>query len=122
LPHFTRGYLAPTRRDDEGDGDTLTGVRVAILAARGVEQVELVQPRQAVIDAGATAELLSIEPGTIQATNHDIEPADEFDVEARRPPRVLPRHRHPLCRRQSARFLVGRGKLVPSPRGQVGLR
>jgi protease I len=60
---------------------TLTGVRVAILAARGVEQVELVQPRQAVTDAGATTELLSIEPGTVQATNHDLESADEFDVD-----------------------------------------
>jgi protease I len=61
--------------------NTLTGLRVAILAARGVEQVELAQPRQAVTDAGATTELLSIEPGTIQATNHDIEPADQFDVD-----------------------------------------
>jgi protease I len=60
---------------------TLTGLRVAILAARGVEQVELVQPRQAVNDAGATVELVSVEPGTVQATNHDLEPADEFDVD-----------------------------------------
>ena len=60
---------------------TLTGLRVAILAARGVEQVELVQPRQAVTDAGATVELLSVEPGTVQATNHDLEPADEFGVD-----------------------------------------
>jgi protease I len=61
--------------------ETLIGRRVAILAARGVEQVELVEPRQAVTDAGATAELLSLKPGTIQATNHDIEPADQFDVD-----------------------------------------
>ncbi|MBV9163453.1 MAG: type 1 glutamine amidotransferase [Pseudonocardiales bacterium] len=60
---------------------TLTGRRVAILAARGVEQAELVQPRQAVTEAGATTELLSLEPGTVQATNHDIEPADQFDVD-----------------------------------------
>jgi protease I len=60
---------------------SLNGRRVAILAARGVEQVELVQPRQAVIEAGATTELLSLEPGTVQATNHDIEPADQFDVD-----------------------------------------
>ena len=61
--------------------NSLTGRRVAILAARGVEQQELVQPRQAVTEAGAVAELVSLEPGTIQATNHDIEPADEFDVD-----------------------------------------
>lgn len=61
--------------------DSLTGRRVAILAARGVEQVELVQPRQAVTDAGAITELVSLEPGSIQATSHDIEPADKFDVD-----------------------------------------
>ena len=61
--------------------ESLTGRRVAILAARGVEQQELVEPRQAVTEAGAVAELVSLEPGTIQATNHDIEPADEFDVD-----------------------------------------
>jgi deglycase len=69
---------------DEGMRDmagTLTGRRVAILAARGVEQVELVQPRQAVTEAGATTELLSIESGTVQATNHDLELADQFDVD-----------------------------------------
>jgi protease I len=60
---------------------TLTGRRVAILAARGVEQVELVQPRQAVTEAGASTELLSLEPGTVQAANHDIEPAEEFEVD-----------------------------------------
>ena len=60
---------------------SLNGRRVAILAARGVEQVELVQPRQAVTEAGATTELLSLQPGTVQATNHDIEPADQFDVD-----------------------------------------
>jgi protease I len=54
---------------------------VAILAARGVEQAELVQPRDAVTEAGAVTELVSLEPGTIQATNHDIEPADQFDVD-----------------------------------------
>jgi protease I len=62
-------------------GESLTGRRVAILAARGVEQVELVQPRQAVTEAGALTELVSLEPGTVQATNHDIEPADQFDVD-----------------------------------------
>jgi protease I len=46
-----------------------------------VEQVELVQPRQAVTEAGATTELLSLKPGTVQATNHDIEPADQFEVD-----------------------------------------
>ncbi|MDQ3796519.1 MAG: peptidase C56, partial [Pseudomonadota bacterium] len=48
---------------------TLQGKKVAILAADGVEQVELVEPRKAVTDAGAQTELLSIKPGEIQAYN-----------------------------------------------------
>jgi protease I len=61
--------------------NSLSGRRVAILATRGVEQAELVEPRQAVTEAGATTELVSLESGSIQATNHDIEPADKFDVD-----------------------------------------
>ncbi|MBP2325768.1 putative intracellular protease/amidase [Kibdelosporangium banguiense] len=55
---------------------TLTGRRVAVLAADGVEEVELVQPRKAVEDAGATTELLSIKDGELQAVNKDINPAN----------------------------------------------
>ena len=61
--------------------DELKGRRIAILATHGVEQVELEQPRQAVQDAGATTELLSIEAGEIQAMNGDINPADRFSVD-----------------------------------------
>ncbi|MEV6657471.1 type 1 glutamine amidotransferase domain-containing protein [Nocardia fluminea] len=59
----------------------LTGKRVAILATDGVEQVELVQPRAAVEDAGATTALLSLESGEIQAMNHDVEKGDTFTVD-----------------------------------------
>ncbi|WP_063060762.1 type 1 glutamine amidotransferase domain-containing protein [Nocardia sienata] len=59
----------------------LTGRRVAVLAADGVEQVELVQPRSAVEDAGASTVLLSLKPGQIQAMNHDVEKGDTFDVD-----------------------------------------
>ena len=38
----------------------LTDKKIAILAADGVEQVELEQPRDAVHDAGGTTELLNI--------------------------------------------------------------
>lgn len=41
----------------------LQGKTIAILAADGVEQVELEQPRQAVQAAGAVTELLSIKQG-----------------------------------------------------------
>ncbi|MFD6452752.1 peptidase C56, partial [Nocardia sp. NPDC060220] len=56
----------------------LTGKHVAILATDGVEQVELVQPRDAVEDAGATTALLSSANGAIQAMNHDVEKGDTF--------------------------------------------
>lgn len=61
--------------------DDLKDVTVAILATNGVEQVELVEPRRAVENAGAHAELISLEAGTIQATNADINPADTFPVD-----------------------------------------
>jgi protease I len=63
--------------------DELRGKRIAILATDGVEQVELEQPREAVEDAGARAELLSLEDGDIQAMNNDLEPADTFAVDRR---------------------------------------
>ncbi|WP_410658173.1 type 1 glutamine amidotransferase domain-containing protein [Amycolatopsis sp. lyj-112] len=59
----------------------LNGRRVAILAADGVEQVELVEPRKAVTEAGATAEIVSLESGEIQAMNGDIDKADKFPVD-----------------------------------------
>jgi protease I len=61
--------------------DELKGKKIAILAADGVEQVELERPRQAVEDAGAETELLSIEAGEIQAVEGDINPSDKFAVD-----------------------------------------
>jgi protease I len=61
--------------------DELQGKKIAILAATGVEQVELEQPREAVESAGAETELLSIESGEIQAMNHDIDKADKIPVD-----------------------------------------
>jgi protease I len=59
----------------------LSDRRIAIIAADGVEQVELERPRAAVEEAGATVELISLESGSIQAMNGDIEPADTFTVD-----------------------------------------
>ena len=59
----------------------LDGKRIAILATDGVEQVELVQPRDAVTQEGARAEIVSPSSGKIQAMNHDLEPADTFEVD-----------------------------------------
>jgi protease I len=61
--------------------DELKGKTIAILAADGVEQVELERTRAAVEEAGAQTELLSIDTGQIQAMNHDIEPGDKFTVD-----------------------------------------
>lgn len=55
--------------------------RIAILCAtEGTEQVELTSPRQALEDAGATTDLVSTEPGEIQAFDH-LTAADTFAVD-----------------------------------------
>ncbi|OBH88260.1 type 1 glutamine amidotransferase domain-containing protein [Mycobacterium sp. E2733] len=59
----------------------LEGKKVAILAADGVEKVELEQPRAALEEAGAQVELLSLKAGEIQARNHDLEPAGTCKVD-----------------------------------------
>ena len=59
----------------------LQGMKIAILAADGVEQVELTQPRDAVQNAGAQTELLSIASGEIQGMSGDIDKADTFAVD-----------------------------------------
>ena len=61
--------------------NTLQGKRVAILAADGVERVELETPREAVQDAGGETELLSLKAGEIQARNNDLESAGTFAVD-----------------------------------------
>jgi protease I len=61
--------------------DVLRDRRVAILAADGVERVELEQPRQAVEDAGGQVELLSLHDGEIAARNNDLEDAGTFTVD-----------------------------------------
>ena len=58
----------------------LTGRKVAILATDGVEQVELVEPRRALDDAGAITHLIAPKAGTIQGMNHD-EKADQLPVD-----------------------------------------
>jgi protease I len=52
-------------------GSGLKGVKVAILATDGVEQVELEQPRKALEEAGAETKLISPHGESIQAMNHD---------------------------------------------------
>lgn len=49
----------------------LKGKKVAILATDGVEQVELLEPKAALENAGALTEVISLKGGTIQGMNHD---------------------------------------------------
>lgn len=60
--------------------DKLQGKRVAFLATDMVEQVELTEPWKAVREAGAEAELISLEEVQIQAFNH-FDQADLFSVD-----------------------------------------
>ncbi|MBO3744032.1 type 1 glutamine amidotransferase domain-containing protein [Actinoplanes flavus] len=59
----------------------LNGRRIAILAADGVERVELEQPRRALDDAGARTVVVSLRSGEIQARDHDLEDAGTFPVD-----------------------------------------
>jgi protease I len=47
----------------------LSGVRVAILAADGFEQVELTRPRRELVEHGAEVEIVSLRPGSIRGMN-----------------------------------------------------
>jgi protease I len=62
--------------------EELKGLHVAILAADGVEEVELRKPREALEAAGATTALISLRPGKIQAFHH-LDKASTFPVDER---------------------------------------
>lgn len=49
---------------------TLAGKTIAVLAADGVEQIELQEPVKALRAEGATVEVISLEPGWIQGFDH----------------------------------------------------
>jgi deglycase len=60
--------------------DTLQGLRVAILATDGFEQVELLEPRRALDEAGAETRVVSPNEGRIRGWNH-TEWGDEVTVD-----------------------------------------
>jgi protease I len=60
--------------------DQLKGKRVAALATHGFEQDELLQPRKALIDAGAAVDVVSPESGRIRGWKHK-EWGDEVKVD-----------------------------------------
>jgi protease I len=59
----------------------LEGKKIAFIATDGVEQVELEDPWQALEDAGAENELISLEKGEIQAMNGEVDKGDTFEVD-----------------------------------------
>lgn len=65
--------------------EDLKGMRVAILAADGVERAELEQPRGALYGAGAVTDLLSTHSGEIQARQFDLIPAGTLPVDRQVP-------------------------------------
>src|SRR5215475_12191934 len=58
----------------------LRGKKIAIIATDGVEQVELVSPREALDAAGATTHLIGPRRGEIQAFN-GLDKGDRFPVD-----------------------------------------
>jgi protease I len=59
----------------------LQGKKIAILAADGVEKIELEKPRAVLGGEGAQVEVISLKTGEIQARNHDLEPAGTIEVD-----------------------------------------
>jgi protease I len=59
---------------------SLNGKRIAILATEGFEQSELEQPREALDEAGAETDLVSLQSGEIKAWDED-DFGDSFDVD-----------------------------------------
>lgn len=60
----------------------LEGVRVAVLATDGVEQVELQQPWDALEEAGAEVDLVAPKAGSVRAFHH-VDKGDAFEVDRR---------------------------------------
>jgi protease I len=52
-------------------GKVLHGKRIALLLTDGFEQVEMTEPRKALEEAGARAEIVSPGKGEIQGMNHN---------------------------------------------------
>ena len=62
------------------DSDRLKGLRVAIVVTDGFEQIEMVDPRNALEAASAETTLIAPKPGEVQGVTHG-EKADTFRVQ-----------------------------------------
>jgi protease I len=72
--------LTPKDKGGEHMAGSLQGQKIAFLATTGVEQVEYTEPRKAVEQAGADAELISLQSGEIEAWKH-FDKGDRFPVD-----------------------------------------
>jgi protease I len=61
-------------------GETLSGIRVALLAMDGFEQSELIEPRHALREAGADTEVISVKGGKVHGWSNK-EWGNEVDVD-----------------------------------------
>lgn len=62
--------------------DQLQGLNIAILIApRGTEEPEFVQPKKAVEDAGARATVVSFETGEAETVNHDLDAGGTYPID-----------------------------------------
>jgi protease I len=73
--------VKPTDPSEETVSKELEGQKIAILAADGVERIELEEPRGALRAAGAETEVVSIHDGEIDARQHDLYPAATVKVD-----------------------------------------
>ena len=62
--------MPDTKTTENLHHNVLQGKRVAILAADGFEQVELLEPKKALDEAGATTQVVSPEKGKVRGWNH----------------------------------------------------
>src|SRR5438874_3125832 len=68
------------RRLHMNESGRLSGKKVAILVADGFEQVEMTEPRKALEEAGADADLISPADGKVKGWQHS-KWGDEFKVD-----------------------------------------
>lgn len=61
-------------------GQSLNGMKVAILVSDDFEQVEMTEPRKALDQAGAKTTLISVKSGQVHGMNHD-QRGDTFQVD-----------------------------------------
>jgi protease I len=67
-------------QEEEMSDKQLSGMKVAALTVDGVEQVELLEPRKALEEAGAEVVVISEKPGEIQGFKHH-DKADKIPVD-----------------------------------------